>query len=109
MKRSGGGSCPAPTRASPVEFHGNLHTAARVGLAAPVAEISALQRGAAPQRAKLSPVQQVVDVPGQVQVLFLLERNTAGQGGGLVVAREITYLRVVPRGGAKRGSGLRET
>src|SRR5664280_2214150 len=107
MKRSGGGSCPAPTRASPVEFHGNLHTAGRVGLAAPVAEIGVLQRGAAAQRAKLSPVQQVEGLPAEVQVLLLLERNAPGQGDGLVVAREITYLRVVPRGGAKRGSGLR--
>src|ERR1039458_10206589 len=105
MKRSGGGSCPTPTRASPVEFHGNLHTATRVGLGAPVAEIGVLQRGPAAQRAKLSPVQQVEGLPSDVQVLLLLQRNTPREGETFAEFQEIADLRVVPRCPARGASG----
>src|ERR1035441_7535868 len=95
------------SRVLPVEFHRNLHAPPRVGLAAPVSEVGVLQRGAAAQRAKLRPVQQVKGLPAEVQMHLLLEENTPRERSAFAVIREIAHFGVVPRGGAKGGGGLR--
>src|ERR1035438_6404892 len=60
------------SRVLPVELHRDLHAPPRVGLAAPVAEVGVLQRGAAAQRTKLHTIEQVERLPAEVQMHLLL-------------------------------------